>query len=92
MGIANGSRLIITNDYEDDPIQNYCVVLMIKDSNINLFNISGSTQLKTRPTVVPTDNTPESLGNKRKRTDDQVEENNKKLKEILVDDNDTIIL
>jgi hypothetical protein len=91
LGVTDGSRLIVTNDNDDDPSKNYCVVLMIKDCEVEGFKITGSVQFKTRPKMI-TEDTSESLGNKRKRSDDEVEENSKKLKEIIVDDSDTVIL
>jgi hypothetical protein len=91
LGVADGSRLMVTNDNEDDPLKNFCVVLMIKDSQVEGFKITGSMQFKTRPKMI-TEETSEAVGNKRKRSDDEVEENSKKLKEIIVDDSDTIIL
>lgn len=91
LNIKEGSRLVITNDYDEEPLKNYSVILSIKDSQVEEFIIHGPIQLKTRPQIIP--DIPDALNNssKRKRLDENLQPN-KKFQEIVVDDSDTIIL
>ena len=90
LGIIDGSRLMITNEYDEDPLKEHCLILILKQSELEEFKIHGSIKLITRPKIITQDVSNES-SSKRKRMDEEIFEGNKKLKEILVDD-DTIIL
>ena len=92
LNIKDASRLTVTNDYDLDPAKNYTIILLLEESDLDGFRLEGSLQFRTRPSAVPEEHVPNVNADKRKRSEEEDLPEGKKLREIVLDDDDTIVI